>query len=870
LGVSLTSLAQVIAPSKEISKGKDSLAMHHDSLVVDSAKVKKMKQDEDFKSKIVYSAKDSITYSADYQKAYLYGDAKVTYEDIELTSAYMEYNFATNIVYAAGVKDSLGNDVGLPDFKKGSETFKSQKLTYNFKTKKGIIYNIVAEQEGGILHAEKTKREADGSINIRHGIYTTCDLPHPHFGIVITKGKVLPNDKIISGPAYMEFEDVPLPLFLPFGFFPNSRKNSISGIIMPTYGEETTRGFYLRNGGYYFALSQYYDLLLTGDIYSKGDWGMEAKSSYAKRYKYSGNFDISRYVNKSGLLGVDSGLNKFGKSYDFKIMWTHTQAQQANPSQRFNASVNYSSLTYNQNQDYYGTEGVQNLMTTNKSSSISYSKSWTNSNLSVNLGGNQNSNPQSRNVTFNLPTAAYNVNRFYPFRRKNPTGNLRWYENLTLSYTASLQNTFSGPDSTIFTKKTLRTAQNGFKQSIPFSTNIKFLKYFNLSPSLSYSGMIYTSQISKSQRDSFNRATNLIDYYEHIDTIHKISYAQDFKPAVSLSFNPTIYGMFQFGPKSKLNAIRHVITPSVGFSFVPGIKGLTPNYFKNYTDQKTNNLIKYGIYDQNIYGTPQGSTRSGTLSFSLGNNLEMKVKSAKDTVTGLKKIVLIQSLNFSTNYNIYAPSNKLSYIAWGGNSPIIKGLNVNYSGSIDPYEMSAAGNDSSAYYWKGHKGIGRLTSAGLSFGYTFQAGGPQQKTTETKVTDTNKQPDAAPKKEDQKPKGDFAYFKIPWSFTFAYTLNYSKPQRVKTIVQSLQFSGNLNLTPKWSINYTSGYDFKNKGFSPTSFSITRNLHCFMMSINFSPFGTYKYYEFRISAISQFLHDLKYDQHKDYRDYPTGF
>lgn len=867
LCLSTNAMAQTHTPSDTASNKLDSTALHRDSIAIDTSKVKK-KKSEDFKSKITYTAKDSLTYSNDYQKAYLYGDAKVVYEDLELTAAYMEYDFINSIVYAAGVKDSVGADVGLPNFKKGSETFQSEKLTYNFKTGKALIYTIVAAQEGGFLHAEKTKREKDGSVNIKNGIYTTCDAPHPHFGIVITKGKVLPNDKIVSGPAYMEFEDVPLPLFLPFGFFPNSHKSSVSGIIMPTYGEETTRGFYLRDGGYYFAISEYYDLLLTGDVFSKGDWGLRARSNYRKNYKFSGSFDVSRYVNNFGLMGVDSGSHRFYQTYDFKINWQHAQDAKANPSERFNANVNYTSLSYDQNFDYYGAQGAQNLMTTTKSSSISYSKSWESANLAVTLGHNQNSS--SKNVTFNLPSVSFNVNRFYPFRRKNPTSDLRWYENLTLTYTSELRNTFSGPESTIFTKKTLQTAQNGFRHSIPFSTNVKFLKYFNFSPSLNYNGMLYTTQINKSL-DSTLDANNKKFKFARVDTIHKLSYAHGFSPTASVSFTPTIYGMFQFGPNSKITKIRHVITPTISFSFTPEIKSLVPDYYKTYKDS-TGKDVTYSIYEQNIYGTPSVSKRSGTISFNLGNNLEMKVKSQKDTVTGEKKIVLIQSLMFSTSYNIYAEKNKLSNISFSGNTPLLPSLNINYNGVIDPYILNKNGRgDSTIYYWRKHKGIGRLVSAGLSFGYTFQSGASKQTQGDASKQQTK---DGQPVKEpaakaDNKPKSDFDYFKIPWSLTFSYNLQYTKPGLTKEIIQGLTFSGNINLTQKWALNFSSGYDFKNKGFSSTYCGINRNLHCFVMSINFIPFGPNKYYEFRISALSTFLRDLKYEQRKDYRDYQTS-
>jgi lipopolysaccharide assembly outer membrane protein LptD (OstA) len=861
-GSTLVSHAQVTVPSDSLAVKGDSLLIGHDSSAVDTSRIHKKKKDSGFKSKIDYTAKDSLIYSSDYQKAYLYGDAKVKYEDIELTSAYMEYDFVNNKVYAAGVKDSTGADKGLPLFTKGNEKFTSHTLTYNFKTQSGVIHDIVTEQEGGFLHAEKTKRHADGSIDIKNGIYTTCDAPHPHFGLILTKGKVLPNDKIISSFAYMEFEDVPLPLFLPFGFFPNSKK-SVSGIIMPSYGNESSRGFYLSNGGYYFALSDYYDLTLTGEVYSKGSWGLGAKSSYIKKYKFSGNFSLNYTINKSGIAGIDSGDNQLLKQKDFSIVWSHQQAATANPSQSFNASVNYSSHSYDKNNNY---TNYTALTTSSKTSSINYSKKWNKANLTINLGVNQNS--ASDNVTFTLPSMAFTLDRIYPFRRKDATTDLKWYENITINYSPQMSNTLSSTEKEVFSKKTLSRAQNGYKHSLPLSTNIKFLKYFNFSPSLNYNGMFYTTQIRKSFTDSLHYTTSSVEtvHYVKTDTIHRLSYAQGFSTSFSVSLNPTVYGMLQFDPKSKIIAIRHVLTPSVSFSFIPKIGDFLPTYKRTYIDT-AGKKVEYSIYEKNIYGTPSSSsTRSGSFSFSLGNNLEMKVKSAKDTVTGTKKIVLIQSLSFSSGYNLYAESFKLSPISISGNTPIAKGLNINYNGGINPYDLDTTGTAVDVYYWKRHKGIGRLTSAGLSFGYTFQSGAGQKKD-EGASKGTDKGPDV--KKETPSPKGpspDFSYFKIPWSFSFNYNLSYSKSGFTKTVVQSLSFNGSMSLTPKWSMTFNSGYDFKAKDFSYTSFSINRNLHCWTMSINFAPFGTYKYYEFRISAVSQFLRDLKYEQRKDYRDY----
>jgi hypothetical protein len=859
----------------------DSIAVKADTIANDSAKLKNKNISTDLKSKIDYAARDSTPYSADSKTIFLYGDASVKYpaQQIELNAAFIQYDFNNGIAYATGLKDSTGEVKGTPVFKQGKETFKQHTLSYNFKTGKAFITDIITEQDGGFLHAQKTKRKSDGTIHLKNGMYTTCDAEHPHFGLFLTKGVAIPGDKIVSGPAYMVLEDVPLfPIGIPFGMFPNKRQNAASGVIIPSYGEESSRGFYLREGGYYFAISDYFDLTTTGDVYTHGTWGFNVGSNYRKRYKYNGSFSVHNYFNKTGIAGIDSGANRLQKSRDFSIVWSHGQEATANPTSRFSANVNYSSTTYNRNYNY--TDPTQ-LMTSTQSSSISYSKTWTDYNLSSNLRQSQNNT--TKYVNFDLPSVNFYANTMYPFRSKEYSGEQKWYENVTVGYSATLDNKIHGQEDEVFAKNALKYSDKAITHRVPVSVNFKFLRFFNLTPSLNYQGMFYAAEIRKHQGDSIDQSTLKTVYYEKVDTIRRFSYAQGFAPSASLSFNPTVYGTFMFPSKSKIIAIRHVITPSVSYSTVPDIKGLvSQGYFKTYrlhsNTDSSSTLVKYGIYDNNssFGGTPQGSTRSGSFSFSLGNNLEMKVKSDKDTLTGTKKIVLIQSLNFSASYNVYAPNFKLSNIGISGSTPIpgLKGTSISYNGTINPYnyDTTGTGRYEDIYYWHKHNGIGYLTNAGLSFGYSWQAGGSKAGSTakpgETKPgekpsPDTEKDP----KKLANKPVGEFAYFNVPLSISFAYSFNYSKanPKTTSSIIQTLSFNGNLPLTPKWTITYSSGYDFKAKDFSMTSFSIIRNLHCWQMSVNFMPFGAYKYYEFKINAISSFLHDLKYEQRKDFID-----
>jgi hypothetical protein len=490
--------------------------------------------------------------------------------------------------------------------------------------------------------------------------------------------------------------------------------------------------------------------------------------------------------------------------------------------------------------------------------------------MNLNGGIRHSQNSQSKEISFSLPSLNFSVNRFYPFRKSSSGSDNKWYDNIALSYSSSLENNIRAQEDELFTRRTARSMQNGFQHRIPFNINFKFLKYFNFTPSLNYDGKLYTTQIKKSEGDSITYLadTSYRVYYEKVDTVHKLSYAHGFTPSASLSFNPTIYGRADFGKNSKIQAIRHVITPSVSLNMTPDIKSLVPNYYDSYwkTDPKTGKKseVKYSIYERNIYGTPSLPVRGGSVSFSVNNNLEMKVKSDKDTLTGVKKIKLIETLNFSTGYSIYATQFNWSNISFSGTTTLYKEFRVNFNGSIDPYQLDSAGKYRvNRLYIRDGKGIGRLVNAGMSFGYQFQSGKGKKGENEgaNKGGQTDKDEKAPPK-----PKEDYAYFSVPWSLSFNYSWNYSKPFKESRIIQSLSFSGSLSLTPKWQIGFSSGYDFEMKKFAYTSFNISRNLHCWNMTFDFAPFGPYRFYSFRIAAISQLLQDLKYDTRKDYYDY----
>ena len=608
---------------------------------------------------IDYTADDSLLFSIDNKKVFLYGNANIKYQKLELTAAYIELDMDQKTVYAIGMPDSAGKIVGNPVFKDGKETFEAKEMHYNFNTKKGVIKQVITKQSNGYLHAEKTKREANTEINMMNGKYTTCDLEHPHYYIALTRAKAIPNDKIVSGPAYLVIEDVPIyfPL-LPFGFFPN-HKGHTSGFIIPEYGEEQIRGFFLRNGGYYFAINDYIDYQLTGDFYTKGTWGTSSRLTYRKRYRYSGAFNFRYYSNATGDRDIPGS---YTRSTDFSITWNHTQDSKANPYNRFSANVNYSTSTFNQNQ----ARNPDLSLSSTQSSNISFSKNWPNKPFNFSMNVTHNQNNQTGEINFTAPSAVFNVSRQYPFRHKNRSGKLKWYENIEVSYNASMENRLKTNDSMFinhFKLYQLDTGRSsGFKHDIPIRTNFKILNFLNVSPSLNYSGRIFSY---KMQHDS---TWNGDHYYHYYKPVPAITYAHGYYPSLSISANPTLYGMYVFKKGSKVQAIRHVIDPTIGFSIVPNMPELLksmnlkyPNYYESRVDTSghTINQEPVSIFQTGyeIYNTPTFSRSSGGISFSLRNNVEMKVRTNTDTAEVVKKIKIIDNLIINTGYNLFAYKN---------------------------------------------------------------------------------------------------------------------------------------------------------------------------------------------------------------------
>ncbi len=868
--------------------------MVYDSIPGDSLVEKKSKKTETIESEVNYDAADSMIYSLGEEKVYLYGDALISYQDIEISAARIEFDMSTNILNAYGREDSLGILQGKPKFNQANESFEARTLSYNFDTKKGFIEAIITEQEGGYLHSQKTKKQADGQIHMRQGKYTTCDLEHPHYYIALTRAKSIPGDKIVSGPAYFVIEDVPIPIGIPFGFFPNSSTRS-SGLLIPTYGLDGRRGYYLQNGGFYFALNDYFDLRVTGDVYTNGTWGTRIGSNYRKRYKYSGSLNTRYFRTITG----EKGLPNYRKGTDYSILWSHSQDPKANPYSNFRASVNFSSSSYDVNHS----RNIQNALTNTKQSSISYSRSWPARPFNFSASLNHSQNSRNKSVNMVLPKMTFSMNRIYPFRKLTQKSS-SLLNDFQINYSANFDNRLNTVDSLLFTDTKIEDFNTGFQHNLPLSLNIKALNFFNITPSIRYTGVMFTKRTMPRFEQGYvyenmdRTADTLI-----IDTIPGVYYAHAYVPSVGVSFQPKVYGFFTFRKKSRIEAIRHVMSPSVSFSYTPDMTGKVPDYYIDvnlgvdtvtkqrflYSElgdtinatQAMMNQVKgsYSIYDESVYRIPVPAGRQGSVSFSLRNNVEMKIKSKSDTAQEMKKIKLLDNLNFSTNYNIFAEQFKWSPISMVGNTSLFKRqLNLKFNGRFDPYGIV---RDSITQRWtrvnepvwktSDQKQLLRLTSFGFSVSFRLRSSqGKGQGQEEQPRADISEPSGLSPDEVnysgyDDTFYGQYVDFDIPWSLSFDYNFNYSRPFEESNIVQTLRVSGDISLTPKWKIGVSTGYDFKAKKMSTTNLNIYRDLHCWEMRLSSVPFGTFRSYGFQINIKSSILRDIKYEKNDSWID-----
>ena len=847
-------------------------------------------------SPVQYTANDSLVYDATSKTAKLYGQSTVKYENMDLAAEKIHMSIDSSLVHATGAKDpadTTGNTLtGNPIFTMGSDKYESDTMAFNFKTKKGLISKVYTQQEDGFLQSQLSKRNANGDIYLQHGRYTTCDAKHPDFYIALSRAKVRPGKDVVFGPAYLVVADVPLPLAIPYGFFPFTKSYS-SGFIMPTYGDESARGFYLRDGGYYFAINDKWDLKLLGEIYTKGSWGVSAASNYNKRYRYSGSFYFSYQDTKNG----DKGMPDYTKQTSFKVQWSHRQDSKANPYSSLSASVNFATSSYERN-NLNSLYNPQTLTQSTRTSSVSWSTTFSSIGLSLSSTANLSQNMRDSSIAMTLPDLNISLSRFYPFKRKHVVGDERWYEKISMSYTGQISNSINTKEDKLMHSNLIKDWRNGWNHNIPISGNFTLFNYINVSPSFNFRDRMYTHKVMQSWDAANQRVQN--------DTIYGFNNVYDYNFSIGLSTK--LYGFFVPNRKifgDKFQTIRHVITPTISYSYAPDFSARHYGYYKTY--QKTNpdgsvELVEYSPYNGQLYGVP-GKGRTGNISFDLSNNIEMKIKSDKDS-TGIKKISLIDELGLAMSYNMAAKEKPLSDLTmrirlkwWKNYTFNMTAVFASYAYELDENGHPYVGNHT---LW-GMGKFGRFQGTSQNFSFTLTpdkikkwfGGGSDEDDKkkknkddedgidtdiESNVDDTmvNAQRGAKKKSGGGKAETDkdgYMRFSMPWSLTFGYGItmreNTSGKFNTKSMrypykfSQNLNVSGNIRLSDGWNISFSSGYDFDQHDLSMTTASLQRDLHCFNMSCSvvLAPYTSYNF-SFRCNA-STLTDALKYDKRSGY-------
>lgn len=869
---------------------------HHNKAVDDSIRADSINRasKRGIDAPVTYSANDSLVYDAMTKDAKLYGNSEVKYENMDLKSDKIRMNLDSSLVHATGSPDSTEKSgiKGRPVFVMGADNYDTDTIAFNFKTKKGLVQNALTKQEDGFLRSKLSKRTATGDVYLAHGRYTTCDKEHPDFYISLSRAKVRPGKDVVFGPAYIVVADVPLPFAIPYGFFPFTKSYS-SGFIMPSYGDEQNRGFYLRDGGYYFAISDKMDLKLIGEIYTKGSWGLTATSNYRKRYKYNGSFLFSYQDTRTG----DKGMPDYAKQTSFKLQWSHRQDAKANPFMSLSASVNFATSSYERN-NLTSMYNPQSLTQSTRTSSVNWSTTFSSIGMTLSSTANLSQNMRDSTISMTLPDLNISISRFYPFRRKHAAGDERWYEKIAMSYTGQFSNSINTKENKLMHSSLIKDWRNGFQHNIPISANFTLFKYININPSFNFTDRMYTNKVTK----SWNERTQT----EVADTTYGFHNVYNWN--LSLSASTKIYGFWKPNRKlfgDKVQAIRHVITPTVSFSYAPDFSASRYGYYQTYqkTDADGNvSLVQYSPYQDELYGVP-GRGRTGSISWSFDNNIEMKVKSDKDS-TGFKKISLIDQLGWSMSYNMAAKEKPLSDLTvnlrlkwWKNYTFNMTGVFASYAYELDDQGKPYVGNRT---YW-GMGKWGRFQGMSQNISYTLTPekikklfGGAKDDDTkknkksdddeidtdiESNVDDTMIDAQHGASKDDKGGKADtdgdgYMRFSMPWSLTFGYGItmsentdinkfNYKTMRYPYKFTQTLNVSGNLRISDGWNISFSSGYDFDNHKVSMTTASLQRDLHCFNMSCSvvLAPYASYNF-TFRCNA-STLTDALKYDKRSGY-------
>ena len=847
---------------------------------------------------VSFLANDSLIYEAGSGMAFLYGASNVKYQDMDLKSDQIYMNLDSSLVHATGSRDTAtGEMIGLPVFVMGSDTYESDTMAFNFKTKRGLIQQVYTEQQDGFLTSELSKRDSTGNLYLRHGRYTTCDDPHPDFYIALSRAKVRPGKDVVFGPAYLVVCDVPLPLAVPYGFFPFTKSYS-SGFIMPTYGDETERGFYLRDGGYYFAFNDNMDLKVIGEIYTKGSWGLSGASNYRKRYKYSG----SVYASYQNTINGEKNMPDYAKQTSFKIQWSHRQDAKANPYSNLSASVNFATSSYERN-NLTSMYNPQAMTQSTRTSSVSYSTGFSSIGLSLSTTMNLSQNMRDSTIALTLPDLNISISRFYPFKRKKMVGKERWYEKISMSYTGHLSNSINTKEDKLMHSNLVKDWQNGMQHNIPISGNFTLFNYLNINPSFNFTDRTYTNKVY--------RSWDAVEQKEVNDTTYGFYNVYNWNLSVSASTK--LYGFYIPSRKlfgDKVDAIRHVFTPQVRFSYAPDFSARRYGYYDSYqrTDANGNvTLVEYSPYQGQLYGVP-GKGKTGSISWDVSNNVEMKIRSDRDT-TGFKKISLIDELGFSMSYNLAADIRPLSDL----NTRLRLKLSKSYTFNMNAvfasyvYEADSVGAtpriSEHTTYWQQGK-WGRFQGMSQNISYTIsnekvsklikwlkgERDKKKDKDDDSSLedddlneTETNIDKDLDAGRHGAKKKNagmaetdedGYMKYSMPWSLSFGYGItmredvdkskfNYSSMRYPYKFTQNLNMSGNLRLSDGWNISFSSGYDFENKKISMTTASLSRDLHCFSMSCSvvLSPYTSYNF-SFRCNA-STLADALKYDKRSSY-------
>jgi len=876
---------------------------HHNKSVDDSISADSMnrKKKNGIDAPVTYTANDSLTYEGSTGIAHLYGDADVKYQNMEIVSDKIYMCLDSSLVHATGSADTLGVLKGKPVFTQGSDKYESDTMSFNFKTKKGLISQVYTAQQDGYLSSQLSKR-SNNEIFLQHGRYTTCDLEHPDFYLALSRAKVRPGKDVVFGPAYLVVCDVPLPLAVPYGFFPFT-KNYSSGFIMPTYGDETSRGFYLRDGGYYFAINDKMDLKLLGEIYTKGSWGVSAASNYRTRYKYSGAFFFSYQCSIDG----EKNMPDYTKTESFKLQWSHRQDAKANPFSSLSASVNFASTSYERNNLASMYNPISYTQST-RTSSVSWGTMFSSLGLSLSSTMNLTQNMRDSSIAMTLPDLNISISRFYPFKRRKMVGKERWYEKIALSYTGQVSNSISTKEDKLMHSSLIKDWRNGMQHQIPVSASFSLFNYINITPSFNFTDRMYSNKIMRSWDTSSQK--------ELPDTIYGFNNVYNWN--MSMSASTKLYGFYVpwrklFG--DKIVAIRHVFTPQVSFSYAPDFGNASYGYWDTYTktDSKGNvSTVVYSPYSSSLYGVP-GQGKTGSLSMDVSNNIEAKIRSEKDS-TGFKKISIIDELGASMSYNMAAQTRPLSDLStrlrlkWWKNYT----FNLNAVWATYAYELGSDGKPYLGNHTEYSKGrLGRFQGMSQNLSFTFNNDTPKKiaswirktifgqndeddkgadkdksdKTTkdekDVNSVETNIDPkmqsgnNKTEKKNSVAKTDDDGYmaFSIPWSFSVSYgitmrentggTFNTSTMRYPYKYTQNMNFSGSVTLSEGWNISFTSGYDFENHKISMTTASLARDLHCFNMScsIVLAPYTSYNF-SFRCNA-STLTDALKYDKRSSY-------